>query len=130
MKYNLIIPTDVKPTPDKYEIKVAEIMAKEFTSDIKFVKRGTNTTPDIYLIKTHQYWEIKNIEGDGRHTVEKNFRKAIDHQSKNVIISTLKPRTKLTTRQVAGRVNTLMSHATGVRHIILIGKTGKTIVIK
>lgn len=78
----------MKPRPDKYEERVAELCAEYFKSDVAFVMRGSQTTPDIQVLKTRTYWEIKSIKGKGRHMIENNLRRA-SKQSKNVIISLL-----------------------------------------
>jgi len=74
--------------PDKYEMAVARILAQKFQSGIKFVDRGSTRTPDIQVLSTKKYWEIKNAKGDGKLTIEDNLRKAAK-QSDNIVISLL-----------------------------------------
>ena len=124
--YHLITPIDLRPQPDEYERTVARLCAEKFQSDILFVKRGISTTPDIQVVITGQFWEIKNIRGKGKHTIEDNLREA-SHQSKNLIISLLKP-SKLDASRVELRIRYIL-RTTSVRlkHVILVTKDEKMI---
>lgn len=84
--FNVIIPTNLKPKPTDDEIAVANVLAGFFQSDIRFVTRGISHTPDIYVVRLRQYWEIKNIRGNGPRTIANVLREA-QHQSENVAIS-------------------------------------------
>ncbi len=124
-KYHLIIPIGMKPEPDKYEKTIARLCAEKFQSDILFVLRGTSTTPDIQVVKTGRRWEIKNVKGLGRHTIEDNLREA-NHQAENVIISLL--RTKMTPQQAEVRIRFYLKRARkNLRHVVLIAKQGRFI---
>lgn len=127
--FNIIRPVGLKPKPDKYEERVAELLAEKFQSDIAFVLRGTRTTPDILVVKTGEYWKIKNIRGSGKHAIEDNLRKA-SKQSKNVIISLLKP-SELTAARVQSRVQHLLK-TTNIKlnRVLLVTRSGKIIDIK
>jgi hypothetical protein len=130
MTYNLIEPSDLKPEPTKYEKVVARIMAEREKSDVKFVKRGTNTTPDIYIVRTRQYWEIKNIEGNSKETIQNNMRKA-DGQARRVIISLVKPKCRMTTERAVGRIKEfLKSGPTRFKAVLLITKRGNVLDIR
>lgn len=122
--YNIIRPADMKPRPDKYEERVAELCAEYFKSDVAFVLRGTQTTPDIRVLKTGAYWEIKNIKGKGRHAVEDNLRKA-SKQSNRIIISLLMA-SKLDTHRVEGRIRSVLAtRRMPIESVLLITKAGK-----
>ncbi len=124
-QYNLIIPIGLKPEPDKYEKTIARLCAEKFQSDILFVLRGTSTTPDIQVVKTRQFWEIKNIEGNSKNTIEDNLKRA-SKQADNVIISLL--RTKMTPQQAEVRIRFYLKRARkNLRHVVLITKQGKFI---
>ncbi len=128
-QYNLIIPIGLKPEPDKYEKAVARLCAEKFQSDILFVKRGVATTPDIQVVRTGQFWEIKNIRGNGKHMVENNLRRA-SHQSQNVIVSLLKS-PKISALQAKSRIRyVLRTTNIHLQHVILITKDEKVIDIK
>lgn len=91
--------------------------------------RGTRTTPDVLVVRTGEHWEIKNIRGSGRHAIEDNLRKA-SKQSKNVIISLLKP-SELTAARVQSRVQHLLK-TTNIKlnRVLLVTRSGKIIDIK
>lgn len=128
-QYNIIRPAGLKPMPDKFEEMVAEICALYFKSDVAFVLRGNHTTPDLKVLKTGQFWEIKNIKGNSKHTIEDNLRKA-DKQSKNVVISLLRA-SKADVRRTKTRIEYMLSH-TKVKFdgVILITKAKEVIDIK
>ena len=124
--FNIIRPAHLKPRPDKYEERVAEICADYFKSDIKFVIRGAATTPDIQVVQTGKLWEIKNIRGCGKHTIEDNLRKA-SKQSRLIIISLLAAH-KLDERRVEGKVRSIIAtRRMLIDAVLLITKTGKVI---
>lgn len=124
--YSVVIPINIKPYPNIYEEKVARIMAHRFQSDILFVQPSNSLhTPDLQVLKTGKFWEIKNIRGNGKNTIEDNLKKAAK-QSNNVIISLL--RTKMTPTQATARIRYFLSRPHGnIKQIILITKDGKTI---
>ncbi len=114
------------PTND--EITVAEVLAKFFQSNIEFVARGISHTPDVYVIRFSQYWEIKNIRGNSSKTIENTLRTA-QYQSGNIVISLA--RSKMSASQAVGRINLCLrrSHVAAKR-IIVISKNKKVLVVK
>lgn len=122
-RFRVIIPADVKPHPDRYEEEVARLLATRFRSDIAFVARGIGHTPDVQVLKTKQFWEIKNIRGNSKKTIEDNLRKAAK-QSDFVVISLL--RTQMSPMQAKARIEYYLAHArANIKHVILITKKGK-----
>ncbi|TAH32900.1 hypothetical protein EYC58_01965 [Candidatus Saccharibacteria bacterium] len=76
----------------------------------------------------NQRWEIKNIKGNSKRTIQNNLR-AADDQSQNVIISLLE--TKMTQTQALGRIREF--YAVGpvkIKRLLLITKEQKVLVIK
>lgn len=127
--YNLVVPTGIKPYPDKYELTVADLCAKWFHSDIVFITPGTKTTPDIKVLGTNETWEIKNIRGNGKYTVRDNLRKA-GRQSSRVIISLLKP-TTISPKEAEARIRFyLRTTKTPIKRVLLITKQREIIDIK
>ena len=126
-KYNIIIPSNLKPKPEFFEIITAELMAEYLQDDIKFILRGHTTTPDILAMKLNQVWEIKNIRGNNKNTIARNL-KWIYRQSENVIITLF--RSKMTAREAVSQIRRKISSATKIKRIVLITKTKKIIVIK
>lgn len=124
-RFQVIIPISVAPHPDRYEEKIARILAQEFQSDVLFMARGSQYTPDIQVVRTKQYWEIKNIRGDSKKTIEDNLRKA-SKQADRVVISLL--RTTMTPARAMVRVRFYLTHArSNIKQVILVTKTGKCI---
>lgn len=125
-QFKVITPIDMKPYPDSYEERVARILARRFQSDMMFVPpSGSLHTPDLQVIKTGEFWEIKNIRGNGKNTIEDNLKKAAK-QSKNVVISLF--RTKMTQAQAAARIRYFLSRPHGnIKNVVLIAKNDKTI---
>ncbi len=125
-QFKVIIPVDIKPYPDSYEEMVARILARKFQSDILFVQpTGSLHTPDLQVAKTREFWEIKNIRGNGKNTIEDNLKRAAK-QSRNVVISLL--RSKMPYTQAVARIRHNLNEAHGnIKKVILITKSGKTI---
>jgi hypothetical protein len=48
-KYNIIIPTELKPRPKPHEESAAVILSKYFDSDVKFLLNTERITPDISI---------------------------------------------------------------------------------
>ena len=124
--FSVITPIDIKPQPNIYEQEVARILAHKFQSDILFVSpRYSLHTPDIQIVNTGEFWEIKNIQGNGKNTIEDNLKRAAK-QSCNVVISLL--RTKMTQTQAIARIRYFLNHPHGsIKKVILIPRGGKTI---
>lgn len=125
-QFKVIIPIDLKPYPDPYEEKVARILARKFQSDVLFVQpTNSRHTPDLQVVNTDEFWEIKNIRGNGKNTIEDNLKKAA-RQSNSVVISLL--RSKMTSIQATARIRYFLSRPHGkIKNIILITKNEKTI---
>ena len=127
--FHVIHPVGLRPMPDKNEELVAELCAVYFHSDVTFVLRGTNTTPDIKVLRTRQFWEIKNIRGASKHTVEDNLRKA-SRQSTNVIVSLL-ANSKLSSKQAENRIrHILKTQRMPLKRVLLITRSCQIIDIK
>lgn len=127
--FRIIRPVGLKPLPDKYEEKIAELCANYFQSDITFVLRGNHTTPDIQVMKTGQFWEIKNIKSNGKHAIEDNLRKA-SKQSDRIIISLLRC-SKADATQAESRIcHILKTKRMPISRALLVLKTGEIIDIK
>ncbi len=128
MKYRLIIPVGLKPKPTGDEIAVAETLATFFESNIEFVLRGLGHTPDVRIVRLNQYWEIKNIRGNGPRTIANVLREA-QNQSENIAISL--SRTAMSAQQARGRVQQYLREGrSAVKRILIITKSEKVIVIK
>lgn len=124
-QFKVIIPIEVKPHPDKFEEAVARVLAQKFQSNILFVERKSIKTPDVMVCRTKQFWEIKNIKGISKNTIEDNLRRGAK-QADNIVISLL--RSQMAPEQASSHIQYYLSHARGnIKHIILITKKGKII---
>lgn len=125
-QFKVIIPVDMQPYPNVYEEKVARILAHKFQSDILFVPPiNALHTPDLQIVSTNEFWEIKNIRGNGKNTIENNLKKAAK-QSRNIVISLFQ--SKMTPTQAAARIRYNLNKSHGnIKHVILITKSDKTI---
>lgn len=124
-QFNIIIPVDMKPYPDRYEERIARVLAGKFQSDVLFVVRSSLRTPDIQIVKTGDYWEIKNIKGNGKNTIEDNLKRAAK-QSKNVVIGLF--RTKMTPAQASARIQYFLKRPhRDIRRVILVTKNNSII---
>ena len=123
--FEVIIPNSIKPLPDKYEMSVARILSKEFQSDIRFIERSSIQPPDIQVVSTGEYCEIKNIKGNGKLTIEDNLRRA-SKQANNVVIGLL--RSTMTPEKASSHITWYLKHAhANIKHVILITKRGRAI---
>lgn len=120
------IPTAISPTPSPQEMLVAQIISEYFDSDITFIKRHNNTkTADIRF--KNMAWEIKSPLGNGKRTMQNNLRSA-NSQSPNIIISLTQ--CKMHSNQAISRIKYELSKANTVKHLIVIKKDKKIIVLK
>lgn len=62
--FRVIVPIDMRPLPNDDEMMVAMAVARYYETAVRFVQRGISHTPDIYLVRQRQYWEIKNVRGN------------------------------------------------------------------
>lgn len=127
-KFSVTIPATITQRPNSYEYTIAEILANFFQSNIYFVTPTIQRAPDLYVTKTKQNWEIKNIKGNSKRTIANNLRSA-KYQSPNIIISLLQ--SKMTPAQAKSRIlEYIHSGPSGIQKVILISKSGKVLVIK
>lgn len=75
-KYNVIIPTDIKPSPWPHEISAAVILSEYYQADVMFLKRIVNAKSADVLIKG-RYWEIKSPTGKGKRNVQHTLSAAL-----------------------------------------------------
>lgn len=113
--------------PDKYEWRVAAVLTDYFKSNIAIRRSSQSYSPDLLVIRLNQLWEIKNIRGNGTHTIEHNLSKA-KLQSDKVIISLY--RTNMTPKRAIGRIKAELIRNREIKRLLLVTKDGKVIEIK
>lgn len=113
--------------PDYYEMKCAFYMIDYFDSDIEIIPSNNNPSPDTRVVRLNQFWEIKNIRGNGKNAICHTLSKAAS-QSVNVIITLL--RTKITPKVAIGRLKHELEGPTSFKRVLVLTKSGKIIVVK
>jgi hypothetical protein len=121
-KYKVIIPVGLKPSPARYELSAAEILANYFKADVEFVPRSNYKTPD-FLIKDIT-WELKSPTGKGKHNIEHQM-KAGAKQSGNIILDAR--RSKLHISKIRNELKNQQIHRESIKRLILIEKSKNVI---
>jgi len=116
-KYRVIIPTDLKPSPAHYEITAATLLANYFKTDVEFVLRSNQKTPD-FLINGVK-WELKSPTGDGKYNVQHQI-KAAAKQSANVVFDAR--RSKMHMTKIRSEVERHFGYTKPIKRLILIDK--------
>lgn len=125
IKYEIIIKTDLKDRPKDHELSVALILADYFRSDVVFLRPEIDKTPDIEVGAVR--WEIKSPRGDGKKTIENNFRTA-RKQSLNIVIDLR--RIKMHQSRATARINFFLSKQNTLKKVLIITKSNKVIEIQ
>lgn len=124
MKYEVIIKTDLKNRPKDHELSAALILADYFKADVTFLRPQIDKTPDIEVkgIK----WEIKSPKGNGKKTIDNNFRTA-RKQSQNIVMDLR--RIKMHQNKVTARVAFFLSTQHNFKRVLIVTKSKKVIEI-
>jgi hypothetical protein len=123
-KYEVIIKTSLEDAPKEHELSAAIILANHFKKDIIFLRPQTSRTPDVDIAGTR--WEIKSPLGQGKRTIDNNFREARG-QSKNIVMDLR--RIKMHQSKANARINFYLSTPHHFRRVIVITKSKKVVVI-
>ena len=117
---------DSEPRP--HEKKAAKMVANLFKSDVIFLRRLQSKTPDLYILKYNQRWELKSPIGGSKYTVQNNLR-GTDAQSENVILDLT--RSKLSDRQGISRAKEFMrKERSRIKKLKVLTKGGRLVDIK
>lgn len=124
-KFVVIIEDSKKSIPRQHELEAAQILANYFSSDIIFLRRLESKTPDLYIIKTNQCWEIKSPCGNGKRTIQNNLRNAAK-QSENIILDLRQLR--LSESQSLARIHEFTKHNhSNIKHLKIITKQSQVV---
>lgn len=123
-KYQITIKTDLKDRPKDHELSAALILAGYFKSDVIFLRPQVDKTPDIEIDGTK--WEIKSPKGNGKKTIENNFRTA-RKQSRNIVIDLR--RIKMHQSKATARINFFLSTSHRFKRVLIISKSKRIIEI-
>ena len=121
-KYQLHIPSDISPYPEKHEITAAAILAQYFKQDATFLKRTSARTADLEI--GNVCWEVKSPTGAGKRNIQHQFSKALK-QSSNVVFDAR--RSKIHMAKIIHELDKQFKMAKNIKRLILITKTSKVI---
>lgn len=122
-EYRVIIPNGMKPEPSETELDAAWILLRHFNTDIVFIERNNNKTPDFTFCDIS--WELKSPEGNGAKTIDNILRDATK-QSENIIINLRS--CKMDQRRAFGRVEHYLSaKCHGIKRLLIITKNGRVV---
>ncbi len=122
-KYKILLESGLNPAPYKHELEAANIIAEYFRSDLLFLRRRPNASPDLLVKKLNQIWELKSPKGNGKRTIANNLREA-SRQSKRVILDL--SRCKLNNRNALARVRGFLNSGdSALVRLLVIDKSGK-----
>jgi hypothetical protein len=123
--FNVIVPSNINPKPESFEISAAGILAEYFKDDAVFIVRDTNKTPDVTIKGVD--WEIKSPLGKGRHVIEDQLKRA-SKQSLNIVIDAR--RCKLHIAKVRNQLKYHVGFRKHLKRVLLINKRDQVEVIK
>ena len=122
--YSVIVPRAVNPKPSTREMSAAYILNDFFKSDVKFVVRSDNKTPD-FLIK-NSYWELKSPTGNGKYNLQHALRNAAK-QSENIIIDARF--SKIHISKIKSELSYQFKRSKNIKQLLLIDKQKNVIEI-
>ncbi|MBO7699318.1 hypothetical protein J6S39_01355 [Candidatus Saccharibacteria bacterium] len=80
--YKIIEDLNETDPPKVHEKKAVKIIAEYFKSDVNFLRKTINSSPDIKVVRTREIWEIKSPLGGSKRTIDNNLREASDQSAK------------------------------------------------
>ena len=123
--YQVHIPVNISPQPEKHEITAARLLAEHFNADIHFVVRTIHKTADFKIKNT--YWELKSPTGNGKRTIQHALQSAL-LQSQNIIMDARQ--SKMHINKFQHEVEWQFAQTKKIKRLILITKTSGIIELK
>lgn len=124
-EYSVIVPRSVFPKPSPREMSAAYILSDFFKSDVKFIPRDNQKTPDFLIKGIH--WELKTPIGTGKYNIQHLLHAAVQ-QSKNIIVDARFSKMHIT--RIKSELKFHSSITTkGIRRLLLITKDKKVLEI-
>ncbi|MDO4507902.1 MAG: hypothetical protein Q4B65_00715 [Candidatus Saccharibacteria bacterium] len=121
----LIIPNNIKPAPTRAELEVAQLLARHFSADARFIVRMNCKTPD-FLINGVE-WELKSPTGGGKRNIQHQFQKGL-LQSKYLAIDLR--RSKIHISKSLREIDFQFRKTRGIKGLIVIKKDGTVLELK
>ncbi len=116
-KYRVILPTSLKPSPARYELTAAQLLAEHFKTEVEFIARSNQKTPDFRIGSTK--WELKSPTGTGKRNIERQLQIGVK-QSKNIVFDAR--RSKIHITKIKSALNYQFKLAKSIKRIVLIDK--------
>lgn len=120
--YHVVIPTGLKPSPARYEITAAELLANHFHTDVEFILRSNYQTPDFRIDDIE--WELKSPTGAGKNNIERQLQAAL-RQSHCIVFDAR--RSKIHILKIKAELNRQFQLTQSIRRLILIDKNKSVI---
>ncbi len=124
-QFQVIIPADIKPLPERHEVSAAQIIANYLMTDVQFVRRNNYKSSDLKA--DNDYWEIKSPTGVGKRNIERQLQLAMKQSNKIVLDAR---RSKIHIAKIRSRLNYQASLTKSLSRLLLITKAGGVEVIK
>ena len=121
-KYRIILPTNLRPSPARYELTAAQLLAEYFKTDVEFIIRSNHKTADFLI--DGMRWELKSPTGTGKYNIQHQV-KAAAKQSSNVIIDAR--RSKMHIIKLRNELKRQFTYTKPINRLILIEKDKKII---
>ena len=121
-KYQVIVPSNISPYPEKFEVSAAAILSEHFKCDVEFIRRSNIRTADVII--GNVIWEIKSPTGSGKRNIQHQFYRALK-QSQNIVIDAR--RSKLHITKIIRELQRQYLMTKNIKRLLLITKTGKVI---
>lgn len=118
-KYQVIIPADINPYPEKHEVSAAGLLANYFKGNVEFIPRSSQKTPDFRMNDVE--WELKSPTGSGKRNIQHQFYHALK-QSKNIVFDAR--RSKIHITKIRSEVTRQFCMAKTIKRLIIIDKLG------
>lgn len=122
VRYCVIIPVDLKPSPARYELSAAQLLAHYFKVDVEFIQRSNYKTPDFLIAGTS--WELKSPTGEGKNNIERQLQAGLK-QAPNIILDAR--RSKIHISKIRSELNRQFRLTKSMKRLVLIEKNGKVI---
>jgi hypothetical protein len=118
-KYQVIIPSDINPLPEKHEVSAAQIISNYLKSDAEFIARNNYKSPDIKIGGV--LWEIKSPTGIGKRNIERQLQLAMK-QSDNIVFDSR--RSKIHIAKIRNKLIYQANPTKRLERLLLITKLG------
>ena len=123
--YQVIIPSDIQPLPERHEVSAAQIITGFLGADGEFIVRGSYKSPDLKI--GEDFWEIKSPTGTGKRNIERQLQLAMK-QSDNIILDAR--RSKIHISKIRSRLSYQAGITKRLSKLLLITKSGEVEIIK